>query len=1706
MTNTSEGNTDPRKEKPKNFFLRFYSRFRKPIKILLATYLVLLGLASLFSFPAVRALFYPIYAQGQNPVFSIREYTPIFTTNEKPTFLVGSAKNLNYELKIFNAEEVDKFAKPDRENPGTTRIDVAPGAKRFQCENLDYAALYDATNHFAKFKPIASLSGPVKAQDLGDATMNITMPEPLKPGDYVGVMATPGMRERANDSAFVRFRVTDLGALVKHDSEKIVISTVNLITRKPWAKAIVTVMRADNLLNLASPIGTDANGIATIKRPDNCLEQDWNSFVLDVNSGAHGAYFGSLGPYSYHYDGLGNSFGGYSNSKYRAYVNTDRPVYRLNQTINFKGYVRKVSPKGLVNPGAGVQLQITLNDPDGNLIRNENVRLDASGAFSGLIKAAQITKTGVYNIMIGYPDQQMEGFGIMVDQYRKPDFKVEVTPVKERYERGDKVRFKIQANYFFGAPLKEAKIKYQVSASTNSDLKNQLSTKNTADSAFFRGWDTDPGYYNSSEDAHDVFAKEGEIMTDVTGAGFIEFDAPKAPPANTRGPYNYGYLDDSVNVSVETTDLSRKTFTAEGSVPVTNGDFAIILDKPDSSILKAGEPISLRVRALDYQKKPVASKRVEFKLARWKWDQKLFQLDGSYTPLELATLEGTTDADGVATVTFKTESNYVSDTYYITAEARDDKKRVVGDITSVWMLGAANEYYFQNRSQEEQFSIQLDKDIYKPNETLKAIIKAPLKEGEEAYVLATIEGASLRAYKQIKMNGPVATVDFPIDPSYMPNAYISATYVMPDHNPVTTSRLVKVSPYSNFVNVSLSTDKPQYQPGETIKYKVTAKTETGSPVANMAMCASVVDEGMFAVYEELKKTMYADSTGADICSSLYRKIENEVQTSFTFCKRYVPEPYKPPVFDGAGLAVLHSPLFFFWQAQQEFESQSRSLGAPAGGGGRPMAEMATDLSALPAPSAAPRAGKAMSLGGAEEGGAPAKAAPIPRVRSNFVDTASWNPSLVTAADGTATFSVKLPDDLTTWRATVFGATSGISVGTQTKSTLCTNDFLARLALPRFYTEYDETVISGLIHNLSPGDLPVTVTLTTTPNIQLIDAPTVKLNVPKDGVKRQSWKVKVLKAGEAKVTLKAIGITLADAEERKLPVRTFGYRVFFAKNGLIKEDQKDLVFPIKLPSDAQLADGSFDLSASASSIGPVLGNFENLISYPYGCTEQTLSRLIPSVVARRLSKELNVEMSPEMNEKFKEAAAIALPKLTEYQHEDGGWGWWRDDQSDPYMTAHVLEGYHLLRAVGVNIAPDRMVNAKNYLAASVNTLTANTWGRFESENQAKAVYVLSLYGEKLDPLTRTWQLTNLKKMTPEALSYLIMAFKNAGDDKAAEQLYARLKELRSDSLEYANWEHNAHLLKELDFTGGLDYTYRFTSVETTALALRATVMMEPKNDALLDQITRWLILERDENGWNNTKTTAAVFLALLEKELAQDHNRTTNFTARLEILNKMVKQLAFNKTFERGEQSASIPLVPVSGSITLKKNGPGWMYYSSLLSYNRPLKPGEQPVLKSIPSDLVIHREWYRLVKSLESKPGETLYETVPLGNEPIHAGEIIKMVVSVKCPFTVPYTMVEAYLPSGGEVLSTPPRLAQDEDTAGILSENDHWYWWSHQDILDDRITFFAGEMPSGTARFTSFIRMEMPGKFNVNPVNMEGMYTNKVHARSAAHTITVVE
>ena len=86
------------------------------------------------------------------------------------------------------------------------------------------------------------------------------------------------------------------------------------------------------------------------------------------------------------------------------------------------------------------------------------------------------------------------------------------------------------------------------------------------------------------------------------------------------------------------------------------------------------------------------------------------------------------------------------------------------------------------------------------------------------------------------------------------------------------------------------------------------------------------------------------------------------------------------------------------------------------------------------------------------------------IRREFKDTAFWQADVVTGGDGKATVQFKLPDNLTTWRATARAVTADTRVGSAVQKVLSRKDVIMRLEMPRFLTEGDTVTISGVVHN------------------------------------------------------------------------------------------------------------------------------------------------------------------------------------------------------------------------------------------------------------------------------------------------------------------------------------------------------------------------------------------------------------------------------------------------------------------------------------------------------------------------------------------------------------------------------------------------------------------------------------------------------------------
>src|SRR5262249_15475935 len=94
-----------------------------------------------------------------------------------------------------------------------------------------------------------------------------------------------------------------------------------------------------------------------------------------------------------------------SNSdSYKTYFYTERPVYRLGQTVFFKGMTRVLGSNGLRNPAKGVRISAVIEDPNNNKVWDGSYITNAHGCWTGLYKVPEDGHTGGYQMTLTYPD------------------------------------------------------------------------------------------------------------------------------------------------------------------------------------------------------------------------------------------------------------------------------------------------------------------------------------------------------------------------------------------------------------------------------------------------------------------------------------------------------------------------------------------------------------------------------------------------------------------------------------------------------------------------------------------------------------------------------------------------------------------------------------------------------------------------------------------------------------------------------------------------------------------------------------------------------------------------------------------------------------------------------------------------------------------------------------------------------------------------------------------------------------------------------------------------------------------------------------------------------------------------------------------------------------------------------------------------------
>ncbi len=1009
---------------------------------------------------------------------------------------------------------------------------------------------------------------------------------------------------------------------------------------------------------------TDANGLAEPPAKDLDRQKQW--LAIARGPGDRLAYLGFAGVWT----------GENNDQQYnavRAYTITDRPVYRPQQDVKFKIWVRRSQyDQDNSSQFAGQAIEVKIIDPRNEEVNKATLIADSFGGVEGSFFLPIDAALGVYRIQTDHG-----GGAFRVEEYKKPEFEVTVQAPAEPIRLGETIQAKVEARYYFGLPVAEGTVAYKVTRSAYQQDWYPPAQYDWCygpgywwfayDYSWYPGWSRwagclrpSPWWYGRPSSPPELVL-EGEAPLQADGTFAIEIDTKLAQTL-------HGDQDHRYEITAEVRDASRRVIVGQGSVLATRKPFQIFTWL-DHGYYRQGDTIASHFRAQTADHKPVAGP-AEIELLRVEYDQQRQPRETSVARWDVAfSDQGEVDLKFVA----KAGGQYRLVCRKKHQGDQDQEPLMIegGYVFTVMGQGyAAGDYRFN------ALELIPQQREYAPGDKVALQINTDQVNSTVLLFIRPANGVYPRP-EVIRIKGKSTLHEIAITTKDMPNFYVEAMTISNGkvHSEV---REIVVPPAKRVLNMTVSPDKSEYRPGDQATVKLHLEESNGE---------NLVGSSVVAVYDKSVEYISGGSNVPDIREFFWKwrrhHHPNRQDSLEAYSNNYPPRGKKTMQDLGLSIAVGA------FDPSVRADAGIRRLNTRGGGDlfAEGMAFAAADGVGAPAGAAMAKAG----------GDAPAEVQPT--VRSNFADTALWVGALTTDSQGNAEVSFKVPENLTTWTIKAWGMGQGTKVGSATADVISTKNLLVRPQTPRFLIERDEAVLSAIVHNelSSAKEVRVALELASDALVALDDVERY-VTIESGGEARIDWRVRVAHEGQAVVRMKALTDEESDAVEQSFPCYVHGMLKTESWAATIAPAGEKAVIQIKVPSQRRVDQTLLQIRYSPSLAGAMLDATPYLLDYPYGCTEQTLNRFLPAVLTQKALLRMGIDLAAveqarnnlnaqELGDRrghaeqwkrydrdpvFDQAVMDDIVKqgvkrLTNMQLADGGWGWFSGARNQ--LAAH-----------------------------------------------------------------------------------------------------------------------------------------------------------------------------------------------------------------------------------------------------------------------------------------------------------------------------------------------------------------------------------------------------------------------------------------------------
>lgn len=699
------------------------------------------------------------------------------------------------------------------------------------------------------------------------------------------------------------------------------------------------------------------------------------------------------------------------------------------------------------------------------------------------------------------------------------------------------------------------------------------------------------------------------------------------------------------------------------------------------------------------------------------------------------------------------------------------------------------------------------------------------------------------------------------------------------------------------------------------------------------------------------------------------------------------------------------------------------------------------------------------------------------IRKVFKDTASWQPVLETDDTGSATVKVRLPDNLTGWRATVVAITPDAKVGKSTHKIVAKKPVMVRLQPPTFLVDGDEQVVGAVVMNETGQDAEFEVELKAV-GVRVLSDSKQRASIRKGGSHSVSWRIKAGQATSAVLTVTAVSNGAgrpSDGMESRVPVLMLGDWTRDAQAGSTTGVAR---LTMDLQAGAFAEASSLKITLAPSLASDMLTTLDALIDYPYGCVEQTMSRFMPLVVASRAVDSLGL---PPL------ARRAEIPKMVRASYDrlrnmrsGQAWGWWQHGELDPYMTAYVLEGFYRAGLAGypppADLVGPALDESTKWLASPPPQRKGDDeyvvrQRRSDMADRAYLAFALALHG-RAEASARELASQRMDPQNPDAVALLGLAAVALGDQAKANAALAALTQTVKTTDQQAHWEGSSYF-----------------GVETTSRALGLLSHVDPSNP-LLTKAIRYLTSRRGADGWSSTRDTALTLVALIG-HLQRTQELAATPVATLSLNGETLFEAPLDRI--RGATTLNVPVAKLksgANSIEVRASG-GVVYYSAQLDQVVPRQD-----IAAKPSAIVKVTRDYHTLEPRRLEDGTLRLGASKNAVSKVAEGTPIRVRLTLEANQDIPFAMIEDPFPS-----TMRPQVRYD------LEPWEDWrFWFTGASQRDDRMVFFSRWLKKGINVIEYELIAESTGVSRAAPAKVSNMYDPSVFATSASSAFEVTK